>query len=250
MKKLLVIFFSLLLCPTWAQADWKKIEGTTNVEDAMISSSFPDNNYGDMGNADLTISSSSFILIRAKNIASELGENATISACTLYMYCSYEALGAKTINANRLFKPWVEGDENGVDDDDGDVTWNDWVSDANEWAIAGAVCEGNDGSDNSVDNGDCLTASRDRTTTREDYESVNGTGWFAWGISAELAQDWYDGTANPNGVILKTTSSGSSDWRGTEAVSNQPYWTFTYTTGAAEGVDKPRKNIMSGGIVR
>lgn len=226
----LILFF--LLVPVWVQAETKKIEGTTNVEDAMICSGSPDNNYGDMGNSNLTISTSHQILIRVLNVASELGAGATISACVCSMYCVSEVLGAKATYTHRILKPWVEGDENGVDNDDGDVTWNDWASDEYEWTLSGLDCNNDDGVDNSADNGVCDGPSkRDRKSTSESYNAINSTGWFGWTITAALAQAWYDGTANENGILIKSASSGNSTWRGTEAVSNQPFFVFTYTTG-------------------
>jgi len=233
-----------------AWADSKKISGTTNVEDAMIQAGgYADNNYG--GATEFTISATQYVLIKPKNVASEIGVGATMSACVCSAYCNTEVLGAKLIYAYRVFKPWVEGDEDGVDDDDGDVTYNDWASDEYEWTLPGAGCYNDDGVDNSSDDGACDDAARrDRKQTYESSQSVNATGWFVWSISAELAQDWYDGDANENGILLFTSSNGSSIWNSTEAVSNQPFFVFTYSTEQPPEIDKPRKNIMSGGVIK
>jgi len=238
-KQIIMISLVALLFCSQVWAEVKKIEGTTNLDDAMIRSGAADNNYGDMGNDDFTIQAATyFALIRVKNVASELGENATISACICSIYCSSEQLGAKWLRTYRVFKPWVEGDENGVDNDDGDVTWNDWASDEYEWTTAGCGSADDGGSDNSGDG-----TGADRKATQESAQSVNATGWFGFTISAELAQDWYDGSANENGILLWTDSNGSSQWRGTEAVTNQPFFVFTYTTEGATAASPRRRMI-------
>jgi hypothetical protein len=248
-KKLLrlTIFCSLiLLLSAAAWADRKEITGTTNIEDAMIELAHADYNYGDMGNGGHILSTEHCFLIRVKNVASELGENATISSCSLYIYCYQELLGAKNVYAARVFKPWVEGDENGVDDDDGDVTWNDWASDEYEWTGTGCACALNDGVDNSADDGDCIAANADRKSSWESGQSINSTGWFVWGISADLAQDWYDGSANENGVILLTTDNGFAYFYGSEHSTTALYWVFIYTSGEAPEWRNPRRKRIIG----
>jgi len=212
--------------------DVAKITGTTNIEDATIKSGVDaDKNYGDMSNDDLTISAQQFIVIRVKNVASELGENATISACVCSVYCITEVAGNKTIRAYRVFKPWVEGTQNGGTNEPG-ATWNDWDNDDWEWTTGGCGSADDGGSDNSGDG-----TGADRKATQESSQGVNSTGWFVWTISADLAQDWYDGSANENGILLYTSSGGTSLWRGSEnSIGLQPHWTFTYTiAGPAEG---------------
>lgn len=242
----------LLLIGGQAWADTKKITGTTNIEDAMIweGETYWDKNYGDMGNGDHVVAVGRSFLIRVKNVASELGEDATISACVCSVYCWFEVGSAKWVRAYRVFKPWVEGTQNGGTDEPG-VTWNDWDNDDWEWTLAGCECANDDGVDNSADNGACdASTKRDRKATQESLQSIDATGWFVWSVSADLAQDWYDGTANENGIILHTGSSGSVYLYGSEHSTTAPHWTFTYTTGAPPEVDKPRKNIMKGGTVK
>jgi len=240
----------LLLIGGQAWALTKKFEGTTLIEDAMIASASPDNNYGDMGNDDIEISPTKFMIIRVLNLASEIGPDATLSAGVCSIYCMMEVGGAKTIRAGQVLKPWVEGTQSGGTNEPG-VTWNDWDNDDWEWTTAGCGCANDDGVDNSSDNGACDDPSRrDRKATQQSSQSVNATGWFVWSISAALCQAWYDGTSNENGILIYTSSSGSSLWRGSEnSLGFQPHFTFTYTTDGEEA-DKPRKNIMSGGILK
>jgi len=233
---------ALLFCGQ-AWADVKKIEGTTNVEDSWMQSGFPDVNRG----ADDHFIVSSYIsIIRVKNVASELGVGATITGCVCSLYCYYET--DATVSAYRVFKPWVEGTQDGGEEEPG-VTWNDWDNDAYPWTDPGCACANDDGVDNSYTGANCnLAARRDRKATAECEVLVNATGWWAFTISTALAQAWYDGTANENGVLL-TTGANEAWFRSTEYGSNQPFFVFTYTSGAPpEG--KPGKNIMSGGIIK
>jgi len=218
--------------------DSKTIDGTTNVEDGRIYSGAADNNYG--GGVNMSVQSTQSSLIRVKNVATELGVGATISACVCSIYC-YNNSTDDNISAFSIFKPWVEGDEDGVDDDDGDFTWNDWASDADEWTTAGCNSADDGGSDNSGDG-----TGADRKETAEDTENVTETlTWYAWNMSAALAQAWYAGTKNEEGVVLQY-SSGGNWFRTTENASEQPFWVFTYTTdGNGEISPERRRRILS-----
>jgi hypothetical protein len=242
MKKLL--FLLLLLVPAMAQGDVLNVRGTTNIEDTQITEVFTDNAYGGAAGFNFTVAvggaSDCHILIRVLNLSSLLPANSTISACICSLYC-YAYYNDDNISAYRVFKPWVEGTEDGADDDDGDATWNDWASDANEWGTEGCLCADDDGVDNSSDDGTCANHVRaDRKATAEgDAVSVTGTGWYVWTISAELAQAWYDETAESNGIVLVGTLSGINRFYSTENytdASKAPSFTFTYTTEGEEAV--------------
>lgn len=217
--------------------DTKKIEGTTNVEDARIYSTSPDYNYG--SNQGLRIEDVWSTLIRVKNVASELGVGATISACV----CSLRG-GSGTVpvafGAYRVFKGdslWNEGTLTGSDPADaafgeGVVTWNDWSNDGEEWATAGCGCASDNGEDNSNDDGDCIDDNADRKATAEDAVTITVTNtWCGVDVSAALAQDWYDGDANENGIVFIRTSGGYSSFFSTEYAavpSYRPFLVFTY----------------------
>lgn len=203
--------------------DTKTIEGTTNVEDANLNSYWNDKNYGADPDISVDFDGIGIGIIRVKNVASEIGANATISACVCSLYCWYYG-GEDAISVYSVFKPWVEGDEDGVDNDDGDVTWNDWASDANEWTTGGCNSADDGGSDNSGDG-----TGADRKETAEDTETINAVGWFAWDITAALAQAWYDETKNEEGISMIGSSGPSNKFRSTEYGSNQPFWVITYT---------------------
>jgi len=230
------------------RAATKVIDGTTNVEDAMIASIEPENNYGGRFDWALDGDAEYRALIRVKNVATELGVGATITACTLSAYCYQEGGDENSITAYQVLKPYVEGDEDGVDNDDGDVTWVDWASDANEWTTAGCECANDDGVDNSADDGVCDVAERrDRKATGEDTQGVNEVGWYHWDISTALAQGWYDGTIAENGIILINANNNGKNFYSTENEIGEPpknpYWTFTYTTEVPKG-NRRRKMIL------
>ena len=235
MRMRTIIAALLVLLPALAFADTKTIEGTTNVEDAQIDDGGNANrNYGGRTNMSTYTQNNISFFIRAKNVASELGPGATITACTLFIYCLYSG-DEDSVRAYRVFKPWVEGTQNGGTAEPG-VTYNDWDNDDWEWSVAGCQCANDGGYDNSVDDGICGFNNVDRKATAEDSVYVTTTGViYKWNISIALAQGWYDGTINEEGVILRgQTTPGENTFNSTEAASNQPYWVFTYTTEEPE----------------
>ncbi len=220
----------------WHNASPHTISGTTNIDDAMLASAAPDNNYG--GRTTFIVGTTTRGVIRCKNVDTELGAGVTITACDLHLYCSTNSTDGNT-GVYRLFKPWVEGDEDGGNDDDGDVTWNDWASDANEWTTEGVLCFQDHGVDNNADNNTCEAGGSraDRTATEEDVVNVTTVNtWYQWDIGTTLAQAWYDETANEEGVFILAEGSTSNTFISTEGASNQPYWVFTYTGGEEPAV--------------
>ena len=170
--------------------------------------------------------------IKVLNVASNLGAGATISACVCSLYV-YQHVGPDTtIHAYRVFKPWVEGDDIGVNNDDGDLTWNDWSSDANEWTTAGELSRDDGGSDNSGDG-----TGADCKATPEDVAIPDDDTWMELNMSTELAQGWYDETMDENGVFLwyfRPFAATNAFMYSTEYTTDPslcPFWTFTYTTG-------------------
>ena len=215
----------------WHNASPTTIDGTTNVEDARVDLFGPNYNFGGSDELYVKLDDDKSV-IRCKNVASELGGEVTdITDCTLYMYC-FGGAGFPLVGAYRIFKPWVEGNEDGVDDDDGDVTWNDWASDANEWGTEGCLCANDGGVDNNVDDDACVATRADRKATAEDTDQTVTTSWNEWTMTDALAEGWYAGTINEEGVLLEYVSGTNAlvGWRSTEYASEQPYWVFTYTT--------------------
>lgn len=213
------------MLPALAFADTKKIEGTTNVEDANMSSGAPNFNYG--GGVYFYLHASPKTCMRVKNVASELGVGATISACVCSVYV-YDFTTAGDASIYRIFKPWIEG--TGFDEEgDGDVTFNDWVYPDDEWTTAGCQSADDGGSDNSGDG-----TGADRKATAESTVDVTGTGWLGFSITPALAQAWYDGTANENGVLFMGIGDCYAMCRSTEAETEKPFFVFTYTTGEPE----------------
>ena len=214
----------LLASTAWA--DVKVITGTTNTEDAPIASG---------GNADLNYGGQSYgaiyfnqirILLRVKNVATELGENATITSAVCSLYCFSNSTDGD-IAAYRVFKPWVEGTQEGGSDEPG-ATWNDWDNDDWEWGTAGCESADDGGSDNSGDG-----TGADRKATAEDTETVTTINtWYAWSVANALAQGWYDGTIEEEGIILIGIDDVYNSFRLSEHAT-APFWTFTYTVDGA-----------------
>lgn len=223
-----------------------KIEGTTNVEDAYLQSLLEaDNNYG--GAVTGKVIATTNFLIRVQNLSSLLPANATITACVCSLYCTTNTADGDVM-AYRMVKPWVEGDEDGVNDDDGDVTWNDWASDEFEWGTAGAACANDDAVDNNQD-GTCDASGRDRKATAEDTEEVTTVNtWYAWSVSADLAQNWYGEIINEEGILLVSDGTSSNQFASTEnlTVANRPFWTITYHTPGGRRNREIRSKLRGG----
>lgn len=219
----------------WHNDETKVIDGTTNVEDACIISTANLINYGSA--VYLGVRGTYRSLIRVKNVATELGVGATITGCVDSMYCYFQTVDGD-IGAYRVLKPWEEGNLNNVDPEEGEgCTWDDWYADSKEWAIAGCDSANDQGVDNSGDGDE-----PDRKATAEDTENVTTVNtWYAWSISTTLAQGWYDGTINEEGIILIWDGASKNNFYSTENDSNQPFWTFTYTTGEPPEVAPTRR---------
>lgn len=215
----------------WHNASPHTISGTTNVEDTYIVNFYANRNYG--GSDWLSVGENQNLLIRVKNIVSELGPDATITSCICSLYAAYDYYTV-TLRAYIVFKPWGEGALDGTDPDDaaegeGVATWMDWSNDDEEWTTAGCNSADDEGSDNSGDG-----TGADRTATEESSVTTNGDNgvWYGWTVSNVFAQAWYDGTKNEEGIYLWEDSSFPDvRFRSTEYSSDQPYWVFTYTVG-------------------
>jgi len=227
----------------WHNDETKVISGTTNVEDAYMDQYGvkADYNYGGADDVEARVIYLNG-LIRVKNVASELGGGATITGCVDSMYCNTN-YGDGNTSAYRVFKPWIEGTKSGVDPGaEPSCTWNDWSSDTYEWTTAGCNSADDDGSDNSGDG-----TGADRKATAEDTENVTTVNtWYAWSISSDLAQGWYDETINEEGIVLIGVEDAYNLFSSTEDNSNQPFWTFTYTTGGAPPETHRRRRIILG----
>lgn len=221
--------------------DSKTIDGTTNVEDTYMDAG---------GQANYNFGGSVFLytdngndyrgLVRVKNVATELGGGATISDCVCSLYVE---AGSGNSNAYSVFKPWNEGALDGSDPGDaaegeGVATWNDWSNDGEEWTIGGCESADDGGSDNSGDG-----TGADRKATEESTVGVSGSTWGSWTISAGLAQAWYNGTKNEEGIFLR--SANTVRYTSTEsAETEKPFWVFTYSTGEVEAPSGRRRKII------
>jgi len=220
-------------------------QGTTETDDVKLSSSNPDKNYGIQG--DLYFHSTyARTLFRCNDIRSTLGSGKTIHCCSLYVYLSSTS-SSDNLSAYRVFKGWVEGDEDGVDNDDGDATWNDWQSDAYEWASGGCGSADDEGEDNSGDG-----TGADRKATAEytytiDHPDDQNT-YVAFDLTS-ICQDWYDETISNNGVIILTDAASNTIAEASESETQKPYFTVKYLTNnqgnGSEYENVRRRKIIS-----
>lgn len=223
--------------------DSKTIDGATNTDDTYLHNGNPDKSYG--AGSNINLQGGWVGLLRVRNVDTELGVGATISACVCSVYCSFYQEEIAT-SMYSVFKPWNEGAVDNVDPDDaaegeGVATWNDWSNDDEEWTTAGCGSADDEGEDNSGDG-----TGADRKATAEDTETVNADDtWFAWDISSALAQAWYDGTKNEEGVLMVSANSSYNGFRTNESgLGNPPIWVFTYTTNGEEAVPSPRRRKL------
>lgn len=263
MRKLVFVLFILLLA-TSAWGATLQIKGTTNTDDAMIAyenaynaldehweATLYDNNYGatTTGIVRWLVSAESDtvylrFLIRPKNLSSLLPANANITAMSCSLYCSTNTTDGNVI-AYRVLKPWVEGDENGTDNNDGDVTYADWASDGSEWETFGCMCGIDGGIDNSEDGADKCNdgGSADRLETAIATTNVTTVNtWYSWSIPTELAQGWYDGTYLENGIILLSTATAANTFFTSEYTTDAtkvPRFFITYTVAAPTNTRRP-----------
>lgn len=237
----LMLLFAVFgfLCET-AKADTKEFSGITDIDDAAMKSVSPDDDFSIC--LQITVDNTKYMVIRVNGVAAGLGAGATIDSAVCSLYVDFELGAAITVSAYRIFKPWFEGgnpcdtDPTGFGCEEG-CSWNDWGIDDCEWTTAGASCADDDGSDNNADGGTCVTARRDRKATAEDAVVIPDGGAaqsYGWHISTTLAQGWYDGTINEEGIILIGSNTNDVLFNASEkpCVNCDPRFFFWYTTEA------------------
>jgi len=185
----------------------------TDIEDAYIHGGHMEYNYGVFSKICVKAYGATSLyhkraLIRPKNMLSYIPARAVFTSVMCSLKCV--AYGGNTdVWALGLFKPWVEGTGWGAGDTWPGVTGNDWDADDWEWTTPFVECYGDDGSNNSVDNGVCGVDSRDRMETAEGpAATVTGLGWWTFPISNSLAQSWLNGIANGIILISDTVNTG------------------------------------------
>jgi hypothetical protein len=248
--------YSLLVYATYRKGD-VIIDGTTDVEDAEIYlgalGAGQNNNYGGTAttiNVEQKNNDWHRAAIRCQNVSTRVGTSKSIDACTLWIHTN-TVPNSGDVSAYRIFKPWNEGALDGTDPADaaegeGVITWNDWSNDDEEWTSAGCASADDGGSDNSGDG-----TGADRKETAEASVTVSAAAtWYGIHISATLAQGWYAGTINEEGVLLVMDANNDDiNFRPSEYSSNQPYWSF-YTSDAAVGARPSRERRPIRGVAR
>lgn len=165
----------------------------------------------------------------------------TVDTCICSLYVSaFPGDNVVDLGAYRVFKPWVEGYGDNADINDG-VTRIDWDADDLEWTTTLSACARDNGVDNSTDGGACTDANADRKATPESEITISAINeWIEIVIPNALAQEWVDGDANQEGVVLLEASAGAdqatvhSCEKGIAATDRAPRWYIAFTPPAAE----------------
>ncbi len=232
----------------WHNAE-TKIEGDTDIEDASLhSSGNAEKAFGGRA-TEMRVDDNSNIhgIIRVLNVATRIGAGATITdaICSLHVFDERPGGAGGDIQAYRVLKAWTEGDQDFEDCVAPGISYNDWSCTASEWRTAGCECADDDGVDNSSgDVGTCEAdgSNADRLATAESTVSIideDDDEWYGWDISNALAQGWYDGSFNENGILLHgddgdgTTTDVLFEPVEHTTAANRPFFVFTYTVAAA-----------------
>jgi len=215
----------------------------SGTEDTLIKQASAENNYGSKDNFEITkynTNDYSHSLIKFSGISS-LPSDITISASTMYLYCSTHASGTRTATAKRLLRDWIEGSLNGSNRSGNSPyssCWNEYGS-GNTWTSSGAISDGNDrsGTDSGIMDldGTGYKSVSDNQLNLDVENITNGTynnyGWH-FEVTGTPATYTYD---------VFTSSEGSDGQR--------PYLSVTYTeSGSVVPRIMQAMNQFNGGL--
>lgn len=243
---IIILFFTVLSFPglSVSQSNTKEFRGTSETDDVKLSSYNADKNYGIQENLYFRGDKIN-TLMRCCDIRNTLRSGKEITICSLYVYINSMS-SSVNLSAYRVFKNWVEGDENGVDNDDGDATWNDWQSDASEWHSGGCEYADDAGYDNSGDG-----TGADRKATAEYTKALtypdDQNGYVAFDLT-NICRGWYDETIENNGVLIKSDTDVNTVASSSESIGEdqRPYFIIKYTSLPVE--NNRRRQIISNHI--
>jgi len=208
------------------------------VEDAFIfeRSGYETYNYGVRASIGVgepsNLARTRRMLIRFKDIASNIGTGKQIVSATMYLYCSGETSATDyRVSAYRALLNWVEGNSDGVTEQ-GASCWNAAQYNAVSWNTAG--CDA--ASDATVED-----STADRRSTAEAGSLITGTGqYFTWDVTTAV-QNWYSNNWSEYGLVLINDGEGTADSRKifrashTDTVDGQrPYLSVTYDDVAVD----------------
>jgi hypothetical protein len=184
-------------------------------------------------------------LVRATDIAGNLGVDQLITDTDLYIYVDTEWTST-IVRVYALFKYWIEGDDDSLNNNDGDATWNDWASDNSEWGTAGAsnltasVVSSNTGDGSGVD---AYSGTMAQVSLAVGMRTISLDG----APEDDVANRWYDGTNTEDGYIIRISSNNDSSlFRSVEytGTSSDPYYVFTHEYVAPPASNPTRRIRM------
>ena len=236
----------------WHNATADVSDGNCEVAGGISVTAAHNTGFGASDPIEIWVNGPLWIISRAVGVATALGVGATISACYLRFKVETNWTGG-TVTAYPVLKPWIEGISGALADGTGAGCNGSRFDNAasKEWNGWGASCANDDGVYNSVDgDGATCTSSthRDRKATAAGTTSSYSATDDSISISTTLAQAWYAGTANEEGVQIIPSASHDQNWYTDDngTAGNRPHWHFVYTTAAAGGTPNKRRMIMQG----
>jgi hypothetical protein len=196
----------MLLTASGAMADSLAVQGqnAAGIYDVKLYQNYNDINFG--GSQTLTIlNSSGFnrrVLFKFTNLDT-VGTDQVIDSMAIDLYCTSQS-GA-TLGMFEMWKDWYEGNsDNAVES--GAVDDNHWCHADSSWTKEMADSTNDAGSQN---RGNGTGADR-KASAMATVTVSSASTWHRFRVNAGLAQDWYDGTKQPYGVIFIETGAGST----------------------------------------
>jgi hypothetical protein len=204
------------------------VSGASSIEDAMLNggdATVKTRNYGSSNYFSLQGTGASAyggrqFLSRISTVSIPSG---AISAMRFYAYCSGSNV-TRDVHAYRCTdgKAWVEGTADGSTQS-GSCCFNYAVDNTLSWGTAGCLLSGTDYIADASPPSMTITSPTDTNS------------WKTIALLPSWATAWRDAIAVNNGFVLLAYASGSaSNFKSSEAASDQPYFEIDYSAGAAQ----------------
>lgn len=126
---------------------------------------------------------------------------ASVDIISATLYFNAFAFGEIPITAYRVLRDWGEGDNNGTNADPGESSWNDYSA-PNPWTTGG-----------------CGDDTTDRAASPSWNVTIDPTGWYEVDVTDSI-REFYDGTYNNYGWLLKASDDVENGLEGTNAYAS------------------------------
>jgi hypothetical protein len=241
---LLEVVMTLALSVAFGRADSLVVQGqdAAGIYDAKFYQNYNDVNFG--GSQTLTVLNSSGLhrrsLFKFTNLDT-IGTDKEIDSMAIDLYCTSQS--SATIGMFELWKDWYEGSsDNAIET--GAVDDNHWRHGDSAWTKEVADSASDAGSQN---RGNGTGADRKATAMASVTVAATST-WHRFRVNRQLAQDWYDGSKQPYGVLfLETGTVGTTAFASSEyaVASYRPKVTIYFHAAETEVASRRRRLIAS-----